>query len=63
MSSFPTHEENILELKRLGFDVEDYLDSDGNVTYESWGYDTLVDIIGEILQVLAKQNFKAGGNT
>lgn len=42
MSSFPSHVENINDLKDLGFDVSCYLDINGNVSIDSWDCDELV---------------------
>ena len=54
MSSFPKHEQNIEDLANLGFDVSEYLDEDGQVTLESWGYDELVDLMAEIIKNMNK---------
>lgn len=57
MSSFTTHKENIKELESMGFDVSEAIES-GEVTFESWGYDELTYLLGDIIAVLRKQNFK-----
>lgn len=49
MSSAPQHEKNMEDLKDLGFltcahDTEFYEDY-----YESWNYDSLVDIVAELI--------------
>jgi hypothetical protein len=60
MSSFPNHKENIKELESMGFDVSEAIE-DGEVTIESWSYDDLTYLLGDIITVLRKQNFKVGG--
>lgn len=60
MSSFPKHKENIKELEKMGFDVSEAIE-DGEVTFESWGYDDLTYLIGDMISVLKKQNFKVRG--
>ena len=60
MSSFPKHIENIKELEKMGFDVSEAT-KDGEVTIESWGYDDLTYLLGDIISVLRKQNFKVKG--
>ena len=55
MSSYPQHEENLKNLSRLGFDVEEYLVD----TYESWGYDEQTCMVSNIipeLETLVAQN-------
>lgn len=48
MSSYPQHEDNLKDLKRMGFDVTEYSED----PMESWDYDSLVylvqDLIGQI---------------
>lgn len=58
MSSFPQHVVNIKSLTNLGFDMTECYDDDGSVSYESWGYDELVDIVDEIVCQLKAQGFK-----
>jgi hypothetical protein len=60
MSSFPNHKENIKELESMGFDVSEAIE-DGEVTIESWSYDDLTYLLGDIITVLRKQNFKVKG--
>ena len=57
MSSFPKHADNIKELESMGFDVSEAIE-DGEVTIESWGYDDLTYLLGDIIAVLRRQNFK-----
>lgn len=57
MSIFPKHKENIKELEKMGFDVSEAIE-DGEVTIESRGYDDLTYLLGDIITVLRKQNFK-----
>lgn len=57
MSSFTQHKENIKELEKMGFDVSEAIE-DGEVTFESWGYDDLTYLIADIVSVLKKQKFK-----
>lgn len=54
MSSFPNHVENINGLKDLGVDVSEYLDVNGNVSIDSWSCDELVDLMGDVIQVLSE---------
>lgn len=58
MSSFPSHVENINDLKDLGFDVSCYLDINGNVSIDSWDCDELVDLMGDIIQALSEAKSK-----
>lgn len=58
MSSFPKHVDNIKSLKRIGFDVSDCFDSDGTVSLDSWNYDELVYLMGEIISKLDGDNYK-----
>ena len=57
MSSFPTHEKNILDLQDMGFDVSESIEG-GEVTLDSWGYDSLVDTMEGIIKVLQQKGFK-----
>ena len=61
MSSFPNHERNIRRLEDMGFAVSEAIE-DGEVTFESWHYDALVDLMEEVISVLEKQKFKVGEN-
>lgn len=58
MSSFPKHEDNIRALHVMGFDVSEAIDENGNITMDSWGYDELVDLMGNIIDVLDNQEFQ-----
>lgn len=58
MSSFPNHVCNIKALSKMGFDMSEQLDEDGEVEYESWGYDEQVYMIQDIIHQLQEQNFK-----
>lgn len=58
MSSFPQHEDNLKELKKLGLDTSDY----GNDPYDSWDYDTLVFIVKDIITFIKQTKLdKLGG--
>lgn len=57
MSSFHYHEDNIMALKDLGFDVSEYLDSNGKVEYESWNHDALVDLVEDIILSLTQDDY------
>lgn len=61
MSSFPNHTDNIMELKRLGFDVSEALDENGEVTLESWGYDDLTYLVGDIISAIINGDFTPEG--
>lgn len=52
MSSFTDHKKNIAELKQLGFDISNALDEKGCVTSESWGYDELTYLVGDIVSAI-----------
>lgn len=58
MSSFPEHVENIKKLSAIGFDVSEAM-KDGEVSLESWGYDELTYLLGEVIHELERQNFFA----
>lgn len=64
MSSFPAHEVNVKTLQAMGFDVSEVLDENGEVLYESWGYDEQVyfyeGIVSQLLSVGYKH--KGGGS-
>lgn len=57
MSSFPKHNDNVKALKKIGFDMEQYME-DGEATMDSWGYDDLVDILEDVIGEMEKQGFK-----
>ena len=57
MSSFPEHEDNIKALDAMGFDVSDSIEN-GEVIFESWGYDELVNTMSNIIHTLEENNFK-----
>ena len=57
MSSFPQHVDNIQNLKAMGFDISDHIEY-GEVTIDSWDYDVLVDILGEVITEMQNQKFK-----
>ncbi len=59
MSSFPRHEENIKKLAKLGFDVDEALEENGEVSYDSWGYDELVYLMTSIIKELESKNLKS----
>jgi len=59
MSTWPEHEENIMNLKSMGFDVSDAIE-DGKVTMESYDYDELVYLLSEVIAELKNQDFKVG---
>jgi len=58
MSSFPQHEDNLRDLKLLGFDVSEY-DED---TYESWGYDELVYLVSDLIQQIKTKQENNNGH-
>lgn len=57
MSSFPNHEDNIRALEKMKFDVSEAL-VNGEVTMESWGYDELVDLMGDVIRTLQSCEFE-----
>lgn len=57
MSSFPQHKDNIEELYKMGFDVDDCFD-DGEVSINSWNYDELTYLLAVIIEELKSVNFK-----
>ncbi len=57
MSSFPQHNENVLALKKLGFDMEEYMEA-GEATMSSWGYDELVDILATVIRAMEGKSLK-----
>ena len=61
MSSFPKHVENIRALEKMGFDVSEAIE-DNEVTMDSWGYDKLVYMIGDVIDALNNQKFKVDLN-
>jgi hypothetical protein len=50
MSSFPDHEANLAEIKKLGLNV-DSIDSDDD-PYDSWDYDVLTNLVTELLDII-----------
>lgn len=57
MSSFPKHRQNVEKLKEMGFDVSECYE-DGELTVESWGYDELTYLLGDVIKELEKAKFK-----
>ena len=60
MSSFPRHVCNVLKAKKLGIDVTDHLDENGEVTLDSWHYDELICFCEDLLQEIAVLKSKGG---
>lgn len=61
MSSFPQHEENLLKLQKMGFNIDEYLE-DGKVTLESWGYDDLTYLVKDLIGFMEDNNSSSYGD-
>jgi hypothetical protein len=62
MSSFPQHQDNVKDLIKQGFDMADFIDENGEATYESWGSDDLVDLVQEVIVQLKERRDEENNN-